>query len=155
MLHQCHHSSDRVGAPGRAGHRPRCGQGLGSAPVDPHRAVVVDAIQRRCARRGSVHAFGLDRLWRTLRQRRRGEHASSSVAGSRRIEDTDGGLAIHLFRREKIGRHFELADFREQGIAFGARDKLICVIQILLNRTGKTFIESIGFVVLLRHGANS
>jgi hypothetical protein len=57
--------------------------------------------------------------------------------------------------KAQICRHFELADFREQGIAFGARDKLICVIQILLNRTGKTFIESIGFVVLLRHGANS
>ena len=59
---------------------------------------------------------------------------------------------IRLFRREKIGRHFELGDFREQDIALGARSKLTGAIQTLLNRTGKSLFESIGFVVLLRHG---
>ena len=62
---------------------------------------------------------------------------------------------IRLFRREKIGRHFELGDFREQDIALGARSKLTGTIQTLLNRTGKSLFKSIGFVVLLRHGANS
>jgi hypothetical protein len=62
---------------------------------------------------------------------------------------------IRLFRREKIGRYFEPADFREQDVALGARSKLTGTIQTLLNRTGKSLFKSIGLVVLLRHGANS
>ena len=72
-----------------------------------------------------------------------------SIARNLRIGGVSGDF------RAKNCRHFELADFREQGIASGARYKFIGVIQVLLNRTDKTFIESIGFVWLSRHGANS